>query len=387
MQTKTVRLTRRQLYDEVWATPMAQLCKKYGLSDVGIAHLCKRHNIPRPPRGYWRQKEVGRAPPQTPLPLPKRESEIVIKDASSGAANKHPPHPHIEVAETLDGAHELVRKALEKLQAAPTDDDGFIVAPEKTLAVHVSKGTLHRALRIIDALLKALELRGYHVAAGPVVSIVGVEVRFGISEVASEIKEEVSDDVDLDGDYEFHHSRFNKRTVPVGRLTLDIIDPAQYLAVGRRRTWTDANKQQVENVLNKAVTSMIHIAADAKHAYEEQEREAEAQRLAQLRREEEIRLRAEKRVLFKAEKERVEKLLQQAKDWRRSEDIRAFVEQVRQTHLVAHGTIPEDGETGQWVAWALKQADRLDPTRESPPSILDEKIPDEAEIQRAYRGW
>ena len=42
----TVEVTRRELYDLVWETPTRHLCKKFGLSDVGLAKTCKRLNIP-----------------------------------------------------------------------------------------------------------------------------------------------------------------------------------------------------------------------------------------------------------------------------------------------------------------------------------------------------
>ena len=57
---KTTRtITRKQLYEKVWSTPMTAISKEYGLSDVGMAKLCKRHDIPRPPRGYWAQVQHG----------------------------------------------------------------------------------------------------------------------------------------------------------------------------------------------------------------------------------------------------------------------------------------------------------------------------------------
>jgi hypothetical protein len=43
----------------VWKTPITRLAKEYGLSDVGLAKICKKHDIPRPPRGYWAKKEGG----------------------------------------------------------------------------------------------------------------------------------------------------------------------------------------------------------------------------------------------------------------------------------------------------------------------------------------
>jgi hypothetical protein len=40
------------------------------------------------------------------------------------------------------------------------------------------------------------------------------------------------------------------------------------------------------------------------------------------------------------------------------------------------------------MTWATQQADRLDPLRESPPSILDEHVPDEKEFERGFgRSW
>lgn len=39
---------RDSLYEEVWATPMAKLAKKYGISDVGLAKVCRKLAIPLP---------------------------------------------------------------------------------------------------------------------------------------------------------------------------------------------------------------------------------------------------------------------------------------------------------------------------------------------------
>lgn len=52
-------IDRKELYKKVWETPITQLAREYGLSDVGFAKICKKYNIPRPPRGYWARKEAG----------------------------------------------------------------------------------------------------------------------------------------------------------------------------------------------------------------------------------------------------------------------------------------------------------------------------------------
>jgi hypothetical protein len=49
--TKTIK--RSELYRLVWQEPMIQLAKSFAISDVGLAKICRKHDIPRPPRGYW----------------------------------------------------------------------------------------------------------------------------------------------------------------------------------------------------------------------------------------------------------------------------------------------------------------------------------------------
>lgn len=48
----TERLTRRELYDLVWSTPMMTLAPRFRLSGNGLAKLCARHRIPVSDRGY-----------------------------------------------------------------------------------------------------------------------------------------------------------------------------------------------------------------------------------------------------------------------------------------------------------------------------------------------
>jgi hypothetical protein len=51
----SITLTRQQLYDRAWTTPLDTLAKELGLSGRGLGKLCQRHDIP-PPRGWWRKR-------------------------------------------------------------------------------------------------------------------------------------------------------------------------------------------------------------------------------------------------------------------------------------------------------------------------------------------
>lgn len=64
------RYNREEIYNEIWQQPIQHVAKKYNLSDVGLARVCRRLNIPRPGRGYWAIKAAGRSTPKKP-PLPK----------------------------------------------------------------------------------------------------------------------------------------------------------------------------------------------------------------------------------------------------------------------------------------------------------------------------
>lgn len=53
------KYSRDTLYMEVWEEPVKNLCKKYAISDVALAKVCKKLMVPLPGRGYWAKKRAG----------------------------------------------------------------------------------------------------------------------------------------------------------------------------------------------------------------------------------------------------------------------------------------------------------------------------------------
>jgi hypothetical protein len=373
---------------------MLHLAKRYGISNVGLAKICRKHDIPRPPRGHWAKLQFGKASPQTPLPHADEDCAIEMREplesredhvappspqppVGKACAKKH-VDPKIIVAETLRNAHELVNRAKHQLQNATTDENALIVVPEDSvLDICVSKGRLHRALLLIDALLKAAEERGHRVAKGPNIEVQGIAIPFGIKEQLRTIQDEQPEEPDLEaGHYAFGHSRFKKRTSPSGRLVLSLADGVSYWRCRCRRSWSDGIRP-VEDYLNSVLRNIIDLAVH------ESEFQAEKQRQEQERRQQERR-RAELRDLFKAERSRVDSLLRQAENWRKSRDLRGYIEASRQKHLADSGATEPSGEFGKWIDWATQQADRLDPLTESPPSILDEDMGEDDECAQGF---
>lgn len=65
------RLTREELYNLVWQTPMQHLAAQYGITGIGLAKICGRPDVPYPYRGYWAKKAAKKTVEQLALPTPK----------------------------------------------------------------------------------------------------------------------------------------------------------------------------------------------------------------------------------------------------------------------------------------------------------------------------
>lgn len=76
------RFTRSELHKLVWSKPTTELAKQFNLSDVAIHKICKKHDVPKPPLGWWAKQAAGHAVEVVPLPPLKRGTSDVITIAS-----------------------------------------------------------------------------------------------------------------------------------------------------------------------------------------------------------------------------------------------------------------------------------------------------------------
>lgn len=397
MPWKTI--TRQELYDEVWSQPVCTLAPKYNLSDVGFAKLCTRCDIPRPPRGYWAKLQAGKKVKRTPLPVLEDEPVIRVYVPEPGEVKANDEvHsevdavtaglPVIEVAGNLRGAHRLVSQTRQAFEGARKGSDGILLPPDEAkLDLLVSRDQLRRSLLIVDALLKAFESLGNNVSAGPTIEAFGQSVSFCIRESVSTIEEELEPSIDsLRGRYDFFHERKRKKQVPSGKLTLLIPEAEGYWASGCRKQWKDAKIQRLENCLNSIVAGVLEVAAKKRDHEVKKKQEAIAAEEARKQQVIEAERREELRKQQRAEQRKFDRLLDQVASWKQSREIREYIAYVRQAHAASGAEIATDSELGQWLNFAAQQADRLDPTVDSPKSILDEAIPDEPSYP-SYRNW
>jgi len=63
-----IKLDRAQLFERVWSQPVARLAQEWGLSGPGLKKICRRMQVPVPPRGYWAKLNAGHRPRRPYLP-------------------------------------------------------------------------------------------------------------------------------------------------------------------------------------------------------------------------------------------------------------------------------------------------------------------------------
>jgi hypothetical protein len=169
-------LTREELYAQVWAEPMTKLAQRYGMSDRGLAKVCTRIDIPVPGRGYWARVQSGQVPLEAKLPKIKAGQKAVVnlnkrghileetkelQDVAGYIESEAHPDNKIVVPDELIDPLPLVEKTTKSLRAAGADDHGMVrPRAKRCLDIRVGKESIERVARIMDTLLKALDVRG-----------------------------------------------------------------------------------------------------------------------------------------------------------------------------------------------------------------------------------
>lgn len=67
--------SREELFALVWERPATEVAHELGISDVALGKLCRRLQVPKPPRGYWARVASGKTPRKPPLPAYRSEIE------------------------------------------------------------------------------------------------------------------------------------------------------------------------------------------------------------------------------------------------------------------------------------------------------------------------
>lgn len=377
------RYDREELYQKVWEQPLLKVAEEYGVSSVALGKTCRKLSVPVPGRGHWAKLAHGHAGAKKP-PLPKLEKvpviyrypverkpqnvtdqgdpEFVAIDnlLSSGALNPSVIDPGAPL-------HPLIRRTASLLRSRNRKDENGILLPREPggLDVKVSEGTLERALQVLGQLIAVLERRGFSLEVsenGPTMTLIdGKRISFGIEEPIRKVvtkKARVPNPTDSwDYDEVVTHE-------PTGKLVLVIRSEA----LGRyeqRTRWSDAKVQRVENLIPDYIATLMRTAVALRRQEEERrQREANEQRRAQER----VQLQKD----IHEEEKKLEQFNKWVDAWERAERLRRFIA-AYQEKSQSWGD-EKQSQHEDWIEWATRQADRLDPfVSEKPESVLDRK--------------
>lgn len=382
------RIERSELYQLVWQSPLRTLARELGISDVALKKHCVKLNVPTPGLGYWAKREAGRAPRRVPLPPGRANTPtfteimgVVQAEAKVVAPQEGPvweqlqyetdPAHHIPVPNELDDAPRVVRHTRSAMRQAKPDERG-IVQPYGAgcLDIAVARDSIDRALRIMHAFLSTCSARNWAVtfskdgALGTSVAVCGESLAVRLVEQVR--REERKPTNPPRRPHEYAPPPYPRyEYFPTGKLTFRIAE--QYLAAPRS-TWSDGERQRVEDCLNDVMVGLV-AAAEAKRVQRE---EFEA---AQRQREVEAAERAERERQRELEERRFKQLLHDGDDWDLATRLRTFADAAETRGKEA---APDSESLAVWVAWVREQADALDPllaadlgtylTREPPPA-------------------
>lgn len=380
-----VTVTREELYDQVWATPMRSLAGRYGISDVALAKTCRHLGVPVPGRGYWAKKTAGRHVRRVPLPklrpdAPRREREFtfdptyaerrrraVFGRVADQTAFEREPTNAIRVPERPTAVHPLVRTTFRSLREAKAHDDGVLYSADKRLLdVGVARPNLPRARRVMDAVVKAFRTRGWLLAEPTgdelhvVVVVEGQRVPFSLSERTTRVPPTPPKPVRIGRGEFYTPSWAPTKYEPTGELALEL---GASWGSGSRRSWRDGKRQRVEDCLNDF---MIGIMASAEEAREF--KRVQAQRMREWEEAQQRRIEHQRRAAEEAAK--IKALQEAAAAWSRSRELLAFINNVRR---VAEDKLNSDAEGEaftQWLEWAESYATSVDPLGKSLTGLL-----------------
>jgi len=355
-----VRITRDQLYAEVWAEPATKVAARYGISSTALAKICRKLDVPAPDRGYWALHAVGRAPVTPRLAPAGRGTQLIheiVRRVPTGPVNDRVSRLTIAVPETLPERHPLTEQLDSRLRAELGRKHCGAVRPatnHQCLDVRVSVNTHSRVLLIVDALVRGVEARGHTVEATPVspsrdpyrmrsdtgsftyLVVNGQRIMFHIEELTDQVPT-------LDGKIQSNSTLRDRsgrllEIRPSGRLQLTI---DAYCGEGERRTWRDGRSQRLEKCLGEVIELAERVAARANA-------QAEAERL----REVEARRQQHLQTLLKDCQER-------AATWNKIRQMQAFLDAVVENDSQAGDPTTSRGEVVAFLRTQMKAHHQL----------------------------
>jgi hypothetical protein len=356
----SVTLSRAELYEQVWKTPLMHLGPQYGITGTGLAKICNRLNVPYPPAGYWLQVNAGRSPKKAVLPpadkgtlddvtispTPERSKDEVEAEANFAEASEK--FRTVEVCQNLRRPHPvvgaLIAQHAQNFREAKREQRLLGAASSRVGALTELD---HRRHRILNTFLKEAGKVGFSVITARSLQSGKNRIDFSLEEYRRQIRRPLKPEERS----EFNPTqKWTQEKVANGELRFKFLTG---LWSGAQLLWADSPGVSLENRISEILATLVAAAP-----FREQKRIAEEERKrsqieAEQKREEEAARR-------KVEKNRWRRVLDLSDRWYAADRLRSFVAAVEALGTTG-GSLPGGRSHEEWLAWVKLRLSVYDP--------------------------
>jgi len=325
MSTQKDTISRSELYNKVWTTPLIKLAIELGISDRALAKKCKRYRIPFPGIGYWNKLKAGHKLKQKPLPALDDDNDPIVMTIRTKPAEP-PIRKEIEEAITFEKdtvnsivvaperelAHPMVIRISRWLLRKKSERGAVLSNRGWMDSVTASAQSIQRALRILDALLSSLEARGHRVTWADKdrvkVAVTVFDETFNIRIVEH-----------IQHVYQQHYEDYRQRWdyVPTGYLRFEFDGE-----FARGKSSDTPKRKRLENHINEMLIRLFKAADMTKTRRIEEEEWRKRHDI-------EMQIWHEKRRQEELERTRIELITSATEKWSATKAIEGFIEDVK----------------------------------------------------------
>jgi hypothetical protein len=273
---------------------MTHLAKEFAISDIALHKICRKHDIPNPPLGWWAKKAAGKRVKQIPLPEVKAGTADRITIANADLSRESSALANVrEQARILasEGGDDLaappfpiIDRTLDRLRKAKPSDIGIVAAGGAGLIkCEVASPSIDRLAIILPRIAHAVSLQGFELVAGDGSAQFKSETEAIAFSVAETVRREkhVLSDAERAKEEAWQRKRdraarsnswdnvfFDKPQFPewdfnpTGQLSFEL---EQVYVFGRgsspRRSFRDAKVQRLENMASDIAVGLAVLAA------------------------------------------------------------------------------------------------------------------------------
>ena len=361
---KSLTFQREELYNQVWTKPMTELAKEYGINVYQLTKACDELDIPRPKAGYWSKLRHGKKIKKKPI-NESEKNEFRLNLEAIQPTNLTQPLPKgyrpIKIKDQLRNLHPLVQKTYEHLKERSPGDKYGRLKPYQAgyINVAVSKDSLKRAIKIMDAVLKESIRQGFQVGTGTRHDKHYTYIQVGEDKASIFLQEEGKRIKKENPKYSWDEYEYYR----TGNLKL-MISSSFYGYTSRRIS--DTKTKVIEKRLDKFFPILLEITEEERKnriKWEEEQRKADIAR----------KIREQQEREYQAEMKRREGLEQLSEQFTKSEYIYQFIREVESKIEIEKLTQGQVDHFNEWKKWALEHADRLNPVVQTIDVILNQR--------------